>query len=210
MYKKLKTISFIVAIFMFIITIYCAFDSTEINAKENVNNEYSDTVYADVKGAVNEPGVYELDKGARVIDMIKAAGDLREDADTSIINLSKEVKDGMYIIVYTKDEIKAFKDKIIPSKKIIKEIENKIICPDTDNDACITSNDKVDLNEGLININEASEDELTSLSGIGSNKAKKIIEYRETNPFEKIEDIKNVDGIGDSLYEKIKDNITTE
>ena len=210
MYKKLKTISFIVALFMFFITIYCAFDSTNIKAKENMNSDYGDTVYADVKGAVNEPGVYELDKGARVIDMIKAAGDLRDDADTSIINLSKEVKDGMYIIVYTKDEIKAFKDKIIPSKKIIKEIENRIICPNTDNDACITSNDKVDLNEGLININEASEEELSSLTGIGSNKAKKIIEYRETNPFEKNEDIKNVDGIGDSLYEKIKDNITTE
>ena len=195
MYKNLKRISFILSIIMFIITIYCAFDSTEINAKESVCNEYSDTVYADVKGAVNEPGVYELDKG---------------DADTSIINLSKEVKDGMYIIVYTKDEIIAFKDKIIPSKKIVKEIENKIICPDTDNDACITSNDKVDLSQGLININEASEEELTTLSGIGSNKAKKIIEYRESNPFETIEDIKKVDGIGVSLYEKIKDSITTE
>lgn len=210
MYKNLKLISFIIAIGMFIVTIYCAFDSTHINAKESINNEYSDTVYADVKGAVNEPGVYELDKGARVIDMVKAAGDLRDDADTSIINLSKEVKDGMYIIIYTKEEIKAFKDKIIPSKKIIKEIENRIICPDTDNDACITSNDTVDLTDGLVNINEASEEELTTLKGIGSNKAKKIIQYREEKPFEKIEDIKNVDGIGDSLYEKIKDSITTE
>lgn len=195
MKKKIKIIGVLL-----LILIIC---SMGVSAKEV---ESSDTVFVDIKGAVNNPGVYELDKGSRVIDVITAAGDLREDADTSIINLSKELKDGMFVIVYTKEEINTYKDKIIPSKTIVKEIENKIICPDTSNDACISDNDK---QTGLININTASIEELTTLPGIGESKAKKIIEYREETPFETIEDIKNVSGIGDSAFDKIKNNITT-
>ena len=195
MKKKIKIIGILL-----LILIIC---SMGVSAKEV---ESSDTVFVDIKGAVNNPGVYELDKGSRVIDVITAAGDLREDADTSIINLSKELKDGMFVIVYTKEEINTYKDKIIPSKTIVKEIENKIICPDTSNDACISDNDK---QTGLININTASIEELTTLPGIGESKAKKIIEYREETPFETIEDIKNVSGIGDSAFDKIKNNITT-
>lgn len=193
MYKKIK----IIGVLLLILVICMG-----VSAKE----DSSDTVFVDIKGAVNNPGVYELDTGSRVIDAITLAGDLREDADTSIINLSKELKDGMFIIVYTKEEISTYKDKIIPSKTIIKEIENKIICPDTSNDACISDNDK---QTGLININTASIEELTTLKGIGESKAKKIIEYREETPFETIEDIKNVSGIGESAFDKIKDNITT-
>ena len=195
MKKKIKIIGVLL-----LILIIC---SMGVSAKEV---ESSDTVFVDIKGAVNNPGVYELDKGSRVIDVITAAGDLREDADTSIINLSKELKDGMFVIVYTKEEINTYKDKIIPSKTIVKEIENKIICPDTSNDACISDNDK---QTGLININTASIEELTTLPGIGESKAKKIIEYREETPFETIEDIKNVSSIGDSAFDKIKNNITT-
>jgi len=151
-----------------------------------------------------------MSSNSRVIDAIIKAGDLSDDADTSILNLSKELTDEMYIIVYTKEEINAFKDRIIPSKKIIKEIEEKIICPDTDNDACITKNDKVSSEEiGIININTASLEELQSLPSIGLTKAKSIIEYRDNNPFNSIEDIKNVKGIGNRLFEKIKDYITT-
>ena len=193
MYKKIKIIGVLL-----VMLVICM----GVSAKE----DSGDTVFVDIKGAVNNPGVYELDTGSRVIDAIILAGDLREDADTSIINLSKELKDGMFIIVYTKEEISTYKDKIIPSKTIIKEIENKIICPDTSNDACISDNDK---QTGLININTASIEELTTLPGIGESKAKKIIEYREETPFETIEDIKNVSGIGDSAFDKIKNNITT-
>ena len=116
-----------------------------------------------------------------------------------------------YIIVYTTEEINTFKDKIKTSKKIIKEIEKKIICPDTDNDACITKNDSVKSKEdiGIININTASLEEIQTLPSIGLTKAKSIVDYREENQFEKIDDIKNVKGIGNSLFEKIKDYITT-
>ena len=61
--------------------------------------------------------------------------------------------------------------------------------------------------DGLININTAGAEELMKLKGVGEKTAAKIIEYRETTPFEKPEDIMNVKGIGEKKFEDIKDNI---
>lgn len=208
MHKKvINILSFVVMFILFGIAIFCIFDSTIVSASEKDNSIKIDnkTVYVDIKGAVNNPGVYEVDSNSRIIDVIKIAGDLTENADTSIINLSKKVADEMYIIVYTKEEMNAYKEKLIPTKTIVKEVEKKIMCPDTDNDACLTSN--TSNIEGKVNINTASKEELESLPGIGTSKAESIIEYRNNNTFNSIEDIKNVNGIGNSLYEKIKDNI---
>lgn len=213
MHKKAMSILSILSIFiLFGISLFCIFDGTSASAEkkditlESSNDEdISKTVYVDIKGAVNNPGVYEVDYGSRIIDVIMLAGDLREDADTSIINLSKKVTDEMYIIVYTKDEMAEYKEKLIPAKTIVKEIEKKIICPDSNNDACI--NKTSSNNSSKININTASKEELITITGLGEGKASKIIEYRNNNQFESIEDIKNVSGIGDSLYEKIKDYI---
>ena len=210
MSKLFKINISIISIIMIFILYICLFKNDEVNATEIEKVNSSDTVYVDIKGAVNNPGVYEMKKGSRVIDVIIKAGDLTENADTSILNLSKTVTDEMYIIVYTKEEIFAYKDKIIPSKKIIKEIEEKIICPDTDNDACITNNDKVsNVVNGLVNINTASIEELMTLQGLGEAKAKSIIEYRTKNGnFTSIDSIKEVSGIGEAIFEKIKDYIT--
>lgn len=216
MHKKvLNILSFITLLALFGISIYCIFDGSTVKAfqaEEVVEEQIGEkierekkTVYVDIKGAVNNPGVYEMDYDSRIIDVIKQAGDLTDQADTSILNLSKKVDDEMYIIIYTKDEMKSYKERNIPSKTIVKEIEKKIVCPDDDNDACINVN--TSNMEGKININTASKEELESLPSIGSSKADKIIEYRNNKKFESIEDIKNVTGIGDSLYEKIKDNI---
>ena len=60
----------------------------------------------------------------------------------------------------------------------------------------------------LININTADEVELMMLKGIGEGKAKAIIEYREAQSFETIEDIMKVSGIGEKTFENIKDRIT--
>ena len=204
MYKKI--IRFIISILFIVLSIFIYYVAGENTVKANSLKKKSNnnTVFVDIKGAVKSPGVYEISKNSRIIDVIKKAGDLKKEADTSIINLSKKVKDEMYIIIYTKDEIKSYKDKFSSSIEIEKEIEKKIVCPDNDNDACLKNSDtKI----GKVNINNASLEELSSLTGIGEGKAKKIIEYREKNKFEKVDDIKNVSGIGDSLYEKIKDDI---
>lgn len=207
MENKIKKLVGIVLIILFLIISIFIFNNVPVSATPKKKSvEYSNTVFVDIKGAVKNPGVYEVSSNSRIIDVIKKAGNLKKDADTSIINLSKKVKDEMYIIIYTKDQIKSYKEKILPSSTIVKEVEEKIICPDSDNEGCINNNSSATY-LGKVNINNSSIDELSKLPGIGEGKAKKIIEYRNENKFEQIEDIKNVSGIGDSLYEKIKDSI---
>lgn len=186
--------------------------------KEKQKNS-NKTIFVDVKGAVNKPGVYELETGKRVMDAINLAGGITKDANTININLSKKVTDEMYIIVYTAKEIYNYKKSNGDTNNIVCA-SNECDCPDSNNDACIkkensksnTNNvkDKTDKKiNGKVSINTASKEELMTLSGIGEAKANKIIEYRQTNGnFNSLEDIKNVSGIGDALYNKIKDNIS--
>ena len=172
--------------------------------------EVEKSVKVDIKGEINNPGIYELDESMRVIDVIELAGGLTNNADTSVINLSKKLKDEMVIIIYSKYQVKNFeatkeKEKVV-EEKCIQENENAL-----KNDACINDNNSKDTNtiQDKININTASLEQLQTLPGVGESKAKSIIEYREKQKFKTIEDIKNVTGIGDSLFAKIKENITT-
>ena len=104
-------------------------------------------------------------------------------------------------MVYSDKEIqKAKEDNIV-------YIETPCVCEEVKNDACITETEN--LSDGKININTASIDELKTLYGIGDAKAASIIEYRDNNgKFKSIEDIKNVTGISETLFNKIKDLIT--
>ena len=172
--------------------------------EENIEEikTFNDTIMVDIKGYVLKPGVYSFKESddARINDLILKAGGLKKDADTSIINLSKKLEDEMSVIIYSKSEIENFvntKDKL---KNELEICENKL-----KNNACIN-----EIKEGnnLVNINNASKDELMNLPGIGDAKAQSIIDYRSKNPFKTIDDIKNVDGIGESLFENIKNNIT--
>ena len=63
---------------------------------------------------------------------------------------------------------------------------------------------------GLININTADKETLMLLSGIGDKKAEAIIEYRKNNPFKSIDEITNIKGIGNVIFDKIKDIICVE
>ena len=180
-------------------------EKKEVTIKKQAKEDketVSQKVLIDVKGEVNTPGVYELTVDNTVIDAIKKAGGLTSQSDTSNINLSKKLEDEMVIIVYSKEEIK--------------EMNKEIECPPC-NDVCVTKEDEKALLEeeteekitGKVNLNEADIEALQTLDGIGEVKAKAIIDYRDKNgPFKQIEDIKNVSGIGDSVYEKIKENIT--
>ncbi|MBR3490620.1 MAG: helix-hairpin-helix domain-containing protein [Bacilli bacterium] len=207
MKNKLKIISICFIILIIVIFIY--YKPNTVKAEES---NARCTYFVDIKGSINNPGVYEVDCSKRVIDVINMAGGLTEDADTTILNLSKKVKDEMYIIVYSNSQIKEYKEKLLPSKEIIKKVEEKIICPDNSNDACEKSSISKEETkiEGKININTASKEELINLPSIGESKADKIIEYRKTNIFNTIDDIKNVSGIGESIFNKIKDYIITE
>lgn len=199
-------------------------DSNNIdNTSKEDNNEYHvpKEVYVDIKGEVPNPGVYKLSSSSIVNDAIIKAGGLTEKADTLCVNLSKKVKNEMVIYVHSKEEIKKMEDE----KEV--KLTEKQLCPNIENSSYIKPKEKSDtqvesdnekenaeidetvINTDIkININSADIDLLTKLPGIGKSKAQAIISYREKNGnFKKIEDIKNVSGIGDSVFEKIKNSI---
>ncbi len=216
--KKYKNIIFTILFIIF--TIYIIYWATEeekyeepkeqikeiVKKEEDTKEEKTEEikVIIDIKGEVVNPGVYELTTQNNVNDAINMAGGLTKKSDTSNINLSKKLSDEMVIIVYSKEQIKKMKEK------------DEIVCEPCNN-ACIKEDDeksKLDNNENSktnskININTATKEELLLLNGIGEAKAEAIIEYRTKNGnFTNVEDIKNVSGIGDAAFEKIKDQIT--
>lgn len=184
--------------------------------KESVTVDFLSNVRVDVKGAVKKSGVYELDSNSRVIDAINLAGGLKSNASTKYLNLSKKITDEMVIYVYTNNQVK--------SMGIKEEIKEECKCPTIDTSICAGSNiivsDKDDStiiegnttnqeNSNKVSLNKASKDELMTLSGVGESKALAIIEYRDNNGgFKVLEEVMNVSGIGESLYNKIKDYIT--
>lgn len=166
----------------------------------------SDThILVDVKGAVVAPGVYLLNENDRIRDAILQAGGVLENADLSCINLSKKATDEMVIIIYTKEEIENYKSKKEQPEYVYIEIPCE--CPDSMNDACI-ENEKIPSNSDKVSLNQATLEQLEKLPGIGGSKAQAIIEYRQKTPFQTIEELKEIKGIGDSVFEKLQAYIT--
>ena len=165
------------------------------------NKKSSEFIYVDVKGSVETPGVYKLNSDSRVVDAIEASGGITEDANTRFINLSKLLNDGDVVVVYSNTEIEnAKKDNII-------YIDTPCVCEEVKNDACYK--EETTKVSGKVNINTATLEELKTLNGIGEAKAGAIIEYRRVNgSFKKIEDLTKVNGISQTIYAKIKENIT--
>ena len=186
-------------------------EEIKISKEEPIKNTKPEKVEekkykVDIKGQINNPGIYEVVISSRVIDVINLAGGLTVNADTSVINLSKKVLDEMVIIVYSKEEVTNFKK----TKEIEQQVQNQCVQKDENslkNDACISSNNNISTNK--ISINNASKEELMTLPGIGESKAKDIVDYRTKNgPFKKLEDLKNIPGIGENVYNNLKENIT--
>ena len=192
---------------------------------EEPKQEETKQFTVDIKGEVKKPGVYILDEGKRVIDVVKKAGGFTVYADTSANNLSMKIKDEMVIVIYSENEISDYLKTQEKEKQINEMCTTNIV----KNDSCITdenksknsstnktessnnkkeeTNSEENTGDKLVSINTATKEELMTISGIGESKADAIIEYRKENSFKTIEDIKNVSGIGDALFEKIKDYI---
>ena len=165
-------------------------DSVSFDRTEEVQTEQSMVLYADICGAVQEPGVYKLEEGARIFQLIKQAGGLREDADLTSVNQAEKVTDGMKIRIYTKEEAASLPQQIWESTA-----ESEQTTPVS----------------AKININSADIAQLTQLTGIGEARAADIIAYRtEHGRFLTIEEIMNVSGIKESTFQKIKDQIVVE
>ena len=147
-------------------------------------------------GAVNNPGVYTLERGGRIYQAIEEAGGFREDAEQDYLNQADLLSDGMKIYIPTRSEVQEAGE------------EREWITPGGEMHGSAREEDaKAD--SGLVNINTAGEEELCTLPGVGSSKARSIIAYREQNgAYRTIEEIMNVEGIKDGVFQKIKGSIT--
>ena len=144
-----------------------------------------------VTGAVQNPGVYELRQGDRVYDAVTAAGGVGQGADLEAINLAALVRDEGYYYVPRLGET--------PRPEVAAAVAA----------ANAPVGDAAKSHQGPVDLNTASEELLGSLPDIGPTRAKAIIDYREHNgPFESIDDILNVQGIGEGTFENIRDLVT--
>lgn len=174
-------------------------EKSSIGESGNTDNKESEElpitddgyVYVQVCGAVNKPGVYKVKSTLRVFEVIDVAGGVTEEAETNVINMAKPVMDEMKLYIPAKDEVDAEGYEYTDYDLNLEESED--ISPEDD---------------GLVNINEAGEEELMTLPGIGEAKAGAIIAYREENgAFTDISEIMNISGIKQAAFEKIKDLI---
>ncbi|MEF9840646.1 MAG: helix-hairpin-helix domain-containing protein [Lachnospiraceae bacterium] len=147
------------------------------------------SLYIYVCGAVNRPGVYEVPEGSRVFQAIELAGGMNEQADPNALNQAELLADAQRVYVPVAGEIGAppLSDQKMDNQESPGEDATK---------------------EGQVNLNTASKEALMTLPGIGEAKANSILQYREQQgEFVSIEDIKQIEGIKDGVFQKIKDRI---
>lgn len=213
--QKIMILSGVIVVFIIILVVafkyFYSEDKTENSqktfqeeqVKENIIEQFEFTksknkIVVHVIGEVMNPGVVELNEGARIIDAINKCGGVTENSDLSIINLAFLLEDGIQIYIPKKNENLEEKQLVVSDagKSVIMESATK-------------ENENKDTGTAKVNINTANEEKLKTLPGVGESMAKKIVEYRNKNgKFSSIEDIKNVTGIGESKYDSIKDYIT--
>ena len=176
-------------------------DNTEKTENIETNDSQSFVVY--VAGYVNNPGVYELKEGSRIIDAIDSAGGYSKEAYENYLNLASLIADGQMIYVPSEEEVESG------------SIERGVASgADGSGVGGVTGGNgggnggNISGSGALVNINQASKEELMTLPGIGESKVDKIIAYREANGrFNSPEGIMEISGIKDGLYNKIKDKI---
>jgi len=142
-------------------------------------------IFVDIGGEVLYPGLYELDEGSRIYDVITLAGGVTEEASLDDVNLAYILSDGIKVTIPKRD-------------KNAKNTKKPVIYTGASN-----------IGESYVNINTATIEELCKLDGIGESIAQKIINYRESKgKFKAKEELKNVPGIGESKYNLLKNDIT--
>lgn len=160
-------------------------ETTVLAEKTEASTTQETVIFVDIKGAVKNPGVYQMKVGDRVKDALEAAGGLTEEADSQKVNLAKRLEDQMVIVVPKVGE----EAEEIPAGATSKE----------------------EAKEGKVNINTATVEELKTLKGVGEKKAEAIIEYRKKNgSFQTKEDLMKVRGIGKKLFESFQERIVTQ
>ncbi|MBR0426820.1 MAG: helix-hairpin-helix domain-containing protein [Clostridia bacterium] len=187
--------------------------NAQSNEKEKNEDEEEEMMAVHVTGEVKNPGVVKVKQGSRIEDIIKAAGGLTENADITDVNLAYVVEDGMKIRIPSNDDEEFNKDRNGEAgngeeSRQEENTKNEYITQDSGKVVIVNDYSNSESLSSVININTANENELEELPGIGPSLASRIVEHRNQNgKFKVIEDIKNVTGIGDSKFEKIKNLI---
>jgi len=163
------------------------------NPEEDIKETVTEEVVVYICGAVKRPGVYKFKTGGRLYDAVKAAGGFRKKAARSAVNLARFLDDSEQIIIPSKKQAASYKKN-----------NNNI----AGTSGTLEADGAESVSGGLVNINTASREGLMGLPGIGGSKADAIIEYRSSNKFNSIEDIKNVSGIKDGVFNQLKSQIT--
>jgi len=199
-------VAFIVVIGMYLYNIYNQnetdieselYEESEEIDEEGQEQAISGSIVIHIAGEVNSPGIVEVEYGSRIADVIEAADGLTAEANIRKINLAYIVEDGQKIT--------------IPSNEDIETNENFSYITKENGDNVVEGNTIESGSDTMININQATQTELEQLPGIGPSTALKIIEHRQSNgDFKTVEDIKNVSGIGDAKFEKIRDYISVK
>lgn len=167
-----------------------------------INNPTSIRVY--ICGEVVNPGVYEIEKGSLLCDIIDIAGGLSEYAPIEHINMVYEITENISIYIPSVSEIENIEYAGQFDESIIRIWGNP---EDNVSESQTAEPDSSTSEQNLININTASKEELMNLPGIGDKLAQAILDYRVGNTFQSIDDVKNVPGIGDSKFQKFEDFI---
>lgn len=161
------------------------------------SNEQTPTGYVYVCGAVREPGVYPMYEGMRVFEAVRLAGGFAQNADQEWLNQAEIVQDGQRLCVYTLEETAQLR---------LTQADGGI---GVFGDFPVAGNSSPGSGDGKVNLNTADRETLKTLPGIGDAKAEAIIQYRQENgAFSAIEEIRNISGIKNAVFAKIKDLIT--
>ena len=158
---------------------------TETQITEESEKIEKPMIYVHICGQVNHSGVYCLEEDGRVMELVELAGGFTDKAAKDSVNLAQKLSDGQRIYIPDLEEVKG--------GLISLEAEG---------------GGHQGLDTGKVNINTANKDTLMTLAGIGEAKAEAIIRYREEHGgFQSIEEIKEIEGIKDGVFNKIKDEI---
>lgn len=153
-------------------------EETFSDEQETDADAQQESIYVYVCGEVSTPGVYELPADSRVYEAVYAAGGMKETAAVTYLNQAEKVSDGQKIYV--------------PSQEELAGQPESIEAPD----------------DGRVNLNTATKEELMTLSGIGEVKAEAILRYREEKGgFTSVEELKEIEGIKDGVFNKVKDQV---
>lgn len=165
--------------------------------EENLVEERSlQHIYVDIKGAVRCPGMYQLEHGTRVYDVIQAAEGLTDDAASDTINLARLLEDQMMIYIPTLGEVEA---NVTHSNNLTDQ--PNFLLPQTESAG----------SSDLVNINSADQAQLETLPGIGPAKAQAIIQYRQDfGSFKNVQDLLEVSGIGEKTFKQLEDMVTVK